>query len=477
MPQDTAAEMLTPAKKVNRLPVNLFCVTRLPYRHFLPNRRKAVYLIASAKGEVGMRLRLFMILILLLWGGLASAEPAPIRVVTIHDPITPVTARFLQRNMEEAARQSERLLLVELDTPGGLDTAMREIVKELFASPVVVVVYVAPSGARAASAGAIICLAADLCAMAPGTNIGAAHPVAFGEKIDPTMEVKLVNDAEAYAESIARQRGRNETLARQMVRESLSLSAGKALEGKVIDLIARDRADLLQQLEGRQLMKGGQKLRLQLQGAKVTAAEMTRVEQIRNVISNPNVAYVLMMLGMLGIFFELSNPGVILPGVIGAISLLLAFFAFQTLPVNYAGILLILLALVLFIAEIKVVSHGMLSVGGLIAMVLGSLLLFESPEPWLRLSWNVILLTVLVTAGFFILIVRKALAAHRRRPTTGQEGLIGEEGTAQSPIDPVGKIFVRGEYWEARSDTPIAAGETVVVEAVEGMQLKVKRVL
>ena len=423
-----------------------------------------------------MRLRLFIILFILLWSALAGAEPATIRVLSIHDPITPVTARFLQRNLEEAAQQSERLLLVELDTPGGLDTAMREIVKELFATPVAVVVDVAPSGARAASAGAIICLAADLCAMAPGTNIGAAHPVTLGNKVDPTMEVKLVNDAEAYAEGIARQRGRDITLARKMVRDSLSLSAEKALEGKVIDLIARDRADLLQQLEGRQLLKGGRELLLQLKGAKVTAAEMTRVERIRNVISNPNVAYVLLMLGMLGIFFELSNPGVILPGVIGGISLLLAFFAFQTLPVNYAGILLILLALILFIAEIKVVSYGMLTVGGMIAMVLGSLLLFESPEPWLRLSWNVILLTVLLTAGFFVLVVRKALTAHRQRPTTGREGLIGEEGTAQSPIAEDGKVFVRGEYWEARSDAPIAAGEKVVVEAVEGMMLKVRKV-
>jgi membrane-bound serine protease (ClpP class) len=423
-----------------------------------------------------MRLRLFIILLLLFWSAFAAAEPATLRIVKIDDPITPVTARFLQRNLEEAAQQSELLLLVELDTPGGLDTAMREIVKELFATPVVVAVYVAPSGARAASAGAIICLAADLCVMAPGTNIGAAHPVTLGEKVDPTMETKLVNDAEAYAESIARQRGRDVTLARQMVRDSLSLSAEKALEGKVIDLIARDRAELLQQLEGRQLLKGGREFRLQLQGAKVIEAEMTRVERIRNVISNPNVAYVLLMLGMLGIFFELSNPGVILPGVIGGISLLLAFFAFQTLPVNYAGILLILLALILFIAEINVVSYGMLSVGGMVAMVLGSLLLFDSPEPWLRLSWKVILLTVLLTAAFFVLIVRKALAAHRQRPTTGREGLIGEAGTAQSLIAPDGKVFVRGEYWEARSDAPIAAGDQVVVEAVEGMLLKVRKI-
>ena len=423
-----------------------------------------------------MRLRLLIILTLLFYSALAFAESTTIRVVSIQDPITPVTARFLQRNLAEAARQSERLVLVELDTPGGLDTAIREIVKEIFASPAAVVVYVAPSGARAASAGAIICLAADVCAMAPGTNIGAAHPVTLGEKIDPTMEAKLVNDAEAYVESIARQRGRDATLARKMVRDSLSLSADKALEGKVIDLIARDRAELLQQLEGRTLLKGGREFVLQLQGAQVTAAEMTKVERIRNAISNPNVAYVLMMLGMLGIFFELSNPGVILPGVIGTISLLLALFAFQTLPVNYAGVLLILLALVLLIAEINVVSYGMLTVGGLVAMVFGSLLLFDSPEPWLRLSWKVILSTVLVAAGCFVLIAKKALIAQRRPQTTGREGLIGEAGTALSSIDPEGKVFTHGEYWDACSDTPIAAGDRVVIEAVDGLQLKVRKV-
>lgn len=422
-----------------------------------------------------MRFSLSIVGGLLLWVGLTVAGDATIRVVTIDDPITPVTARYLQRNLAESARNSERLVLIEIDTPGGLDMAMRDMIQELLASPVPVAVYVAPSGARAASAGALLCLAADICAMAPGTNIGAAHPVSLGEKLDPTMEEKVVNDAEAYAESLARQRGRDETLARRMVRDSLSLSADKALAGSVIDLVATSRADLLQQLEGRLLVKGGRELQLQLQGATVAAAEMTAVERIRNAISNPNVAYVLMMIGILGIFFELSNPGVILPGVIGGISLILAFFAFQTLSVNYAGILLILLALILLIAEIKVVSYGMLTVGGVIAMILGSLLLFDSPEPWLRLSWSVILWTVLLTAGFFVLVVRKVLFAHRRRPSTGQEGLIGEEGLALGEIGIGGKVFIHGEYWEARSDEPIAAGEKVIVESVEGMQLKVRR--
>lgn len=423
-----------------------------------------------------MRIGMSMIIGVFVCAALVYAAQDKIRLVGIHDPITPVTAHFLHRNLEEAARMGNRLVLIEMDTPGGLDTAMREIVKDVMASPVPVVVYVAPSGARAASAGAIIALAADVAAMAPGTNIGAAHPVSLGEKPDKTMEAKVVNDAEAYAEGIAHKRGRDETLARQMVRDSISLSAEKALEGRLIDLIARDRSDLLRQLEGRRIIRNGREVVLHLAGAEVATTEMGTVERILNAISNPNVAYVLMMLGMMGLFFELSNPGVILPGVIGGISLILAFFAFQALPVNYAGILLILLGLILFIAEIKVVSHGMLTLGGVIAMVLGSLMLFESPDPYLRVSWSVILVTVLAVTGFFVVVVTKALAVHRRRPTTGREGLIGLVGFADSGIAPEGKVFIRGEYWDARSDEPIGVGSRVTVEAVEGMQLKVKRI-
>jgi len=416
-----------------------------------------------------------MVIYLLVSVVLAFAAQDRIRLIGIHDPVTPVTARFLHRHLEAAARQGDRLVLIEMDTPGGLDAAMREIVKDVMASPVPVVVYVAPSGARAASAGAVIALAADVCAMAPGTNIGAAHPVSLGEKPDKTMEDKVVNDAEAYAEGIAHKRGRDETLARRMVRESISLSAEKALDGRLIDLIARDRGDLLRQLEGRSVSRDGRQLVLHLAGAEVVTADMGSVERILNAISNPNVAYVLMMLGIMGLFFELSNPGVILPGVIGGISLILAFFAFQALPVNYAGVLLILLGLILLIAEIKVVSHGMLALGGVIAMVLGSLMLFESPEPYLRVSWSVILVTVLAVSGFFGVVVTKAVAVHRRRPTTGVEGLIGVEGRAESGINPDGKVFIRGEYWDARSDEPIDAGSRVTVEAVDGLKLKVKK--
>ncbi|MDR3579990.1 MAG: nodulation protein NfeD [Oryzomonas sp.] len=424
-----------------------------------------------------MRLSLGVVLCLLVCTTVFAADRARVRVVTIHDPITPVTAQFLHRTLDDAARNGDSLVLVELDTPGGMDTAMRQIVKNIFASTTPLAVYVAPSGARAASAGAYICLAADVCAMSPGTNIGAAHPVTPGEKADKIMEEKLVNDAEAYAEGIARKRGRNETLARRMVRDSISLSADKALSGKIIDLIAQDRAELLQQLEGRRITHNGREMVLRLAGAEAIPAEMRPGERILNAISNPNVAYVLMMLGMLGLFFELSNPGVILPGVIGGISLILAFFAFQALPVNYAGVLLILLALVFFIAEIKVVSHGMLTVGGVIAMVFGSLLLFESPASYLRVSWSVILVTVLATAGFFSVAIAKALRVHRLKPATGPEGLLEQEGHAESEIAPEGKVFVNGEYWDAWSDQPIAAGSRVMVERVAGMRLKVRKVI
>ncbi len=423
-----------------------------------------------------MRLSLVFLMCLLLGISLLNAGQGRIRVAVIHDPITPVVAQFLHRNLEEAARQGDRLMLIEIDTPGGLDTAMREIVKDIFASPVPVAVYVAPSGARAASAGAVITLATDISAMAPGTNIGAAHPVSIGEKQGKTMEEKVLNDAEAYVEGIAVKRGRNEALARRMVRESISLSAEKALEGKVIDLIAHDRADLLRKLEGRHILRNGKDTVLHVAGAEVVPVEMGDIERILNAISNPNVAYVLMMLGMMGLFFELSSPGAILPGVIGGISLILAFFAFQALPVNYAGVLLILLGLILFIAEIKVMSHGMLTVGGVIAMILGSLLLFESSEPYLRVSWSVIAVTILAVTVFFVFAVTKALAAHRQQPTTGREGLIGQEGRAESGIVLEGKVFVNGEYWDAWSEESIATGDRVVVEAVEGMRLKVKRI-
>jgi membrane-bound serine protease (ClpP class) len=422
-----------------------------------------------------MKKSILSLVILLFLSVVGTAADGVIRVISINGSINPVTAEYVIRNIKEAGRQHEQFLVIEMDTPGGLDTSMREIIKEIFVSPVPVVVYVSPAGARAASAGALIALSADVCAMAAGTNIGAAHPVSIGEKPDKVMEAKILNDAEAYVEGIARKRGRNIEIAKKMVRDSISLSAEKALEAGVVDIIASNRADLLEKLDGRIVVMDGKKVVLKTAGMRVQVHDMSTREKILNTISNPNVAYVLMMLGMLGLFFELANPGVILPGVIGGISLILAFFAFQTLPVNYAGILLILLALVLFIAEIKIVSGGMLAVGGVISMILGSLLLFESPEPYMRVSWSVILVTVLAVTGFAVFVITKAVKVHQAKPTSGKEGLIGEEGKADSDISPEGKVFVRGEYWNAFSDESIRRGERIVVTDVEGMTLKVRK--
>jgi len=420
--------------------------------------------------------RLFLALLILTCPSLLWAGRPQVSVISVHGTINPVTVAYLLKNLEASSRRGDTLFLVELDTPGGLDSAMREAVKGIFTSTVPVAVFVTPSGARAASAGAVIALSADICAMSPGTNIGAAHPVFIGEKPDKIMAEKILNDAEAYLQGIARKRGRNAEAAGNMVRASLSLAAERALQEKVIDLIALDKPDLLAKLEGRHLLRDGGETVLRLSGAQVTRYEMGTRDKILNTISNPDLAYLLMLAGILGIFFELSTPGAILPGVIGGISLILAFFAFQTLPVNYAGVLLILLALILFIAEIKIVSHGILAIGAVISLILGSLLLFPASEPGLRLSFGVILVTVLVTTLFFGVVVAKGIEAYRQNPVTGKEGMLGELGTAQTDLAPLGKVFVRGEYWNAVSSERISKGESVEVTAVQGLRVTVKKV-
>jgi membrane-bound serine protease (ClpP class) len=411
-----------------------------------------------------------------------GAEPASptIRVVRVADVINPVIADFIIAELKAANEAEERAFLLEIDTPGGLDTAMRSIIQAILASRSPVIVYVYPSGARAASAGALITLAADFAVMAPGTNLGAAHPVAIapggGEK-DETMMAKVVNDAVAYARSIAEQRGRNVEWAERIVRESISTPASEALELKVIDLVAADEAALLEGLDGRRYLRDGKALTLETAGTVLLYAEMSWRQRILTVLSNPNVAYLLLMLGILGIFFEISQPGVILPGAIGAIALLLAFYAFQTLPVNYAGVLLILLAVVLFVLEIKVASYGMLTVGGIIALALGSLMLIESSEPYLQISRVVIFATVSVCAGFFSLVLWFVVRTQRTRFVSGLEGMESERGVADSDIHHEGRAFVHGESWDAFSAEPIAKGERIeVVRVVENMRLEVKKV-
>jgi len=422
-----------------------------------------------------MRMMILLLLLACIAPSYGAVTPARIMQVAINGPINPTTAEYVHRNLMLSASRHDSLFLILMDSPGGLDSSMREIVKEMLASPVPVAVYIAPSGARAASAGAIISIAADVCAMAPGTNIGAAHPVSLGQQPDKVMQNKILNDAAAYVAGIAAFRGRNADMITSMVKSSESLTAEKALEAKVIDLLASDRKDLLSKINGRSFRKGEMLRTIDIAGASVEIREMGTRERILNVIGDPNIAYVLMMIGFLGLFFELSTPGAILPGVIGGISLLLAFFAFQALPINYAGVLLILLAMILFIAEIKIVSHGMLAVGGVVSLAFGSLLLVDSAGTGFQINWGLIVLNISLITALALIVIRKAVKVHRKTPVSGKEGLQGEKGVADSEILENGKVFVRGEYWDAWSDERIGRGEKIEVLGLERMRLKVKK--
>jgi membrane-bound serine protease (ClpP class) len=410
-----------------------------------------------------------------------SAWPAQhVNVITISEIINPAISEYISKMVDKSVTEGANCLIIQLDTPGGLDLSMRDIIKSIMNARIPVIVYVAPGGARAASAGVMITMAADVAAMAPGTNIGAAHPVAMGGgKMDESMMEKVENDAVAYAKSIAAKKGRNEEWAEEAVRKSVSITAEEALKLKVIDIVAKDMQDLLEKLEGRVVEKEGQKFTLNTRGVEVRTLEMGWRQRILNALSNPNIAYILLMMGLAGLYFEFSNPGSILPGVIGAISLILAFYALQTLPINYAGILLIILGVILFIAEIKITSYGLLSVGGVISLTLGSLMLFESPEPYFRVSLSVVLPTILLTSGFFIVVVGLVVKAHRARPTTGMEGMVGLVGIAKSPLGPKkpGKVYIHGEYWNAISDDDIQENEEVQVLEVKNFRMKVKRAL
>ncbi len=406
-----------------------------------------------------------------------SPSPGKVMAITVNGVINPVASEFISVSIEEANSGGFEAMVIELDTPGGLMDSMREIIKAMIGSDVPVVVYVSPGGARAASAGAFITIAAHVAAMAPQTNIGAAHPVAGGgQEMDETMTEKVTNDAVAYIRSLAEKRGRNADWAEDAVRKSISSTEQEALEQNVIDLVSPNLETLLQDIDGRTVETSIGEQTLQTAGASVERREMGLRHRILDVISNPNVAYILMMLGMLGLFFELSNPGSIFPGVIGGICIILAFYAFQTLPVNYAGLLLILLGIILFILEINVTSFGMLAVGGIIAMFLGSLMLFKDGGPFMKVSLNVVITTVGVTAAFFLIIVRLAVRAYRRKPATGSEGIVGEEGVAKTDITSEGgQALLHGEYWSVSSDEPISKGDRVVVVEVKGLRAKVKK--
>ncbi|MFC1881401.1 nodulation protein NfeD [Thermodesulfobacteriota bacterium] len=414
------------------------------------------------------------IMLFLLIATKVLAEQSEVYIIKVADAISPGTADFIKTGIKTAEEKAATVIIIELDTPGGLAESMRLIVQNILGSKVPVVVFVSPSGARAASAGVMITMAADVAAMAPGTNIGAAHPVGAGGKdIDGTMSEKIINDMVAQAQSVAEQRGRNAQWVEAAIRESVSVTETEALKENIIDLIAKDTDDLIKQLNGRELRDKGV---LNLVNPKKVVLEETLRTKILKTISNPNIAYILMMIGLAGLYFELSHPGAIFPGVIGGIALILAFFAMQTLPVNYAGILLIVLSIIFFIMEMKITSYGLLSVAGIVSLLLGSLMLFEAPTPDMKLSLRVVLPTVILISGFFVAVASLIFRAQISKPTTGSMGLVGEIGVVKKALTPEGKVFVHGELWNARAKQPLDQNVKVRVVKVVNLILEVESV-
>jgi len=420
------------------------------------------------------KLLIVMLALVLLGAHAVAADTSDIYIIRIADAISPGTSEFIKSGIKTAEENGAACIIIELDTPGGLAESMRQIVQKILASRVPVVVFVSPSGARAASAGVMITMAADVAAMAPGTNIGAAHPVgAGGQDIDGKMSEKVINDMVAQAKSVAEKRGRNADWVEDAIRESVSVTETEALKENIIDLIAKDTDDLIRQLNGREIKDRGT---LKLDQINKIVLEETLRSKILRTISNPNIAYILMMVGLAGLYFELSHPGAIFPGVIGGISLILAFFAMQTLPVNYAGILLIVLAIIFFIMEMKITSYGLLSIAGIVSLLLGSMMLFEGDSPEMKLSMQVLLPTIILISGFFVGIASLVFRAQVSKPATGAGGLVGEIGIVKKALSPEGKVFVHGELWNARAKEPLDENVKVRVVKVVNLILEVESV-
>lgn len=400
-------------------------------------------------------------------------------VVSIHvdATINPAVASFIHSSIEKAKKEKAQCLIIHLNTPGGLLKSTRTIVGDIIESPVPVIVYVAPPGAQAGSAGVFITLSAHIAAMAQGTNIGAAHPVGMQGGMDTTMSEKVTNDAVAFIRTIAEKRNRNAEWAENAVRNSVSVTATVALQEKIIDLIANDDQELLQQLDGKVVQLNSGTSTLYTRSAKMQEYEMSFIEKLLNILSDPNIAYILLMLGFYGLMFELYNPGAILPGVVGVICLVLAFYSLNTLPINYAGLALILFALLLFILEIKITSHGVLAIGGIISLLLGSMMLIRrGAGPVGQISWTVIIATTIVTALFFLFVIGMGLKAQRLKPTTGSESMIGETGEAKEELNPSGMVFLHGELWQAESlGGEIKQGEKIRVKSMKGFKLFVEK--
>ena len=416
-------------------------------------------------------------------GAVESQANQPLVLVAHVDAmIHPVSAEFMVSAIDRADREGAALLVFILETPGGLVESTRAIITRMLAAKTPVAVFVAPSGARAASAGFLMTIAADIAAMAPGTHIGAAHPVpGEGEKMDETMSKKVAADVSAYARTLAAGRGRNAALSEEAVNDSRAFTETEALEASppLVDLLATDVPDLLKKLDGRDIRRfdGGHVPALHVAGARIETIEMTLRQRVLGTLAHPNIAYILLSLGVLGLTIELWSPGAVLPGVAGGICLLLAFFTFQVLPVNYAGVLLILFGLMLLVLEIKVTSYGVLAVGGITSLLLGSMILMDASSPELQVSLTLIVPVVLALSAITLFLVRLAVQSQRRRPTTGVAGLIGVHGTVVSavPAGGEGQVQVSGEIWRARSAEGLAPGESVRITAVDGLTATVSR--
>ncbi len=404
-----------------------------------------------------------------------SADDRSILVIKVQGVIDPVTASYIKGAIKKAEGSYEALIL-EIDTPGGLDESMREIVKAELNSKVPVIVYVHPGGARAASAGVFISYASHLAAMTPGTNIGAAHPVGLGGEASEGLAEKAVNDAVAYIKSIAKERKRNEDWAEKAVRKSVSITAEEALKQGVVEVLANDLDELLKKVEGRRVKVGENLVQLSVEKAQIDYYPMSWVQRFLHALANPNLAYILLVIGFYGIIYEMANPGFGFSGIGGALCLILAFYSFQILPVNLAGLALIIFALILFAAEAMTPTFGVLTAGGVISFILGSLMLIETPLSELRVSLWTIIPTALVTFAFVFLAVRAVVRTHRKKSLTGVEGMIGLEGEARTNLNPSGQVFVRGEIWQAESiEGVIKKGEKVELIEAEGLKLKVKK--
>lgn len=403
---------------------------------------------------------------------------AAIFKITVDAPIHPVTSEYIRQAITRADAEHAELLVIIINTPGGLDTSMREIIEKILSARTPVAAWVSPSGARSASAGFFIGMASDLYVMSPGTNTGAAHPVGMGitgQGLDQTMSEKVTQDASAYIKSLAERRGRNVSMAEDAVRKSLSYTEQEALKGGLIDGVAGSDQELIALLDGKTITRfNGDKVTLHLQGQPVVEIALSGRQKFLLTIAHPNLAYLLLIMGLLGLYFEFAHPGAILPGVLGGICLILAFFALQILPINYAGLALILLAILFFILEVKIHTHGFLSIGGVLAMLIGSIMLIRTNVPELKPSLNIIIPVALGISLVFIFLVTIAARALRKKVQTGSEGLVGEVGMARTDLAPEGRVFVHGELWRAKTEGSIPHGAKVRVVGIENnLTLKV----